>query len=73
MHNPFSFDDLDGISARPKVAGLITAPELLVTFSFDAGKEFIMIGDRILIMPGGGQGHFGGLEGFVGIVTDTRG
>ncbi|KXT15476.1 hypothetical protein AC579_3377 [Pseudocercospora musae] len=73
VHHPFSFDDLDGVSASPKVAGTITASDLLVTFSFDAAKEFVMTGDRILIMPGGGQGQFGGLEGFVGVVTDTRG
>ncbi|EMD00167.1 hypothetical protein BAUCODRAFT_572397 [Baudoinia panamericana UAMH 10762] len=81
----FSFDDvaksLDRLTTS--TAGAVTAPHLLVTFSFDAAKEFIMVGDHVLVMPGGGPGLYGGhergekgvagLEGFVGKVTEACG
>lgn len=86
-HDPFEFDDMKSSKAEVEkddrqetVAGTITAANLLVTFSFDAGKEFVMIRDQILVMPGGGPGLYSGLErgekglagleGFVGIVTE---
>lgn len=57
--------------------------QLLVTFAFDAAKEFVIVGDPVLVMPGGGPGLYGGqergekglagLEGFVGRITDIRG
>lgn len=82
---PFAFDDLDSSLDRQsvKVSGTITAPNLLVTMSFDSSKEFVMAGDKILVMPGGGPGLYGGtergekglagLEGFVGEITEVRG
>lgn len=82
---PFSFDDLEGgqDGSAAKVAGTITDPELLVTLSFDSSKEFVMVGDRVLVMPGGGPGLYGGqergerglagLDGFVGTITEVRG
>ncbi|KAK4556334.1 hypothetical protein LTR86_006478 [Recurvomyces mirabilis] len=84
-HDPFTFDDmaetLDGKVER--VAGSITASHLLVTFRFDSAKEFLMVDDQILVMPGGGPGLYGGhergekglagLEGFVGQITQTFG
>ncbi|KAK0950749.1 hypothetical protein LTR91_025441 [Friedmanniomyces endolithicus] len=87
-HDPFSFDDVAEVTggespAPPVVAGAVTAAELLVTFTFGAGKEFVVVGDRVLVMPGGGPGLYGGhergekgmagLEGFVGIITETSG
>ncbi|KAK1028749.1 hypothetical protein LTS16_020338 [Friedmanniomyces endolithicus] len=86
-HDPFSFDDVAAESGAelqgPPVAGAVTAAELLVKFTFGAGKEFVVVGDRVLVMPGGGPGLYGGhergekgmagLEGFVGIITETSG
>ncbi|RMY78684.1 hypothetical protein D0862_13322 [Hortaea werneckii] len=56
---------------------------LLVTFSFDSSKEFLLLGDPVLVMPGGGPGLYGGqergekgvagLEGFVGTVVEVHG
>lgn len=70
---------VDGHSIR--VAGTVTAQNLIVTFSFDASKEYICDGDQVLIMPGGGPGLYGGsergekglagLDGFVGSVVET--
>ncbi|KAK5172955.1 uncharacterized protein LTR77_003077 [Saxophila tyrrhenica] len=64
-----------------KVAGLITAPTLVVTFSFDASKEYVELGSQVLVMPGGGPGLFGGhgrgekgfasLDGFVGKIVNV--
>ncbi|KAK4549063.1 hypothetical protein LTR36_007519 [Oleoguttula mirabilis] len=83
-HDPFDFEDVaEALEGPPKsVAGAVTASSLLVTFSFDAAKEFIMIGEQVLIMPGGGPGLYNGLgrgekgvaglEGFVGVVTETH-
>ncbi|KAK5126309.1 hypothetical protein LTR85_010545 [Meristemomyces frigidus] len=83
-HDPFDFGDMVQVLEGPSesVAGAITAANLLVTFSFDAAKEFVMIGDQVLVMPGGGPGLYNGLErgekglagleGFVGLITDTH-
>ena len=87
-HDPFELDDIEPKRAEnandgqnEKVAGTITAPNLLVTFSFDASKEFILVGDQVLVMPGGGPGLYGGhergekgiagLEGFVGKIVEV--
>ncbi|KAF2481836.1 hypothetical protein BDY17DRAFT_299798 [Neohortaea acidophila] len=63
------------------IAGAVTAPHLLVTFAFDAAREFVLVGDQVLVMPGGGPGLYGGqergekgiagLEGFVGRIAET--
>ncbi|KAF2166349.1 hypothetical protein M409DRAFT_66793 [Zasmidium cellare ATCC 36951] len=82
--DPFAFDDLDSNldGQSVKVAGTVTAPDLLVTMSFDSSKEYVMTGDKVLVMPGGGPGLYGGtergekglagLEGFVGEITEVR-
>jgi GTPase len=85
---PFSFDDVTASLEDEKemfrpVAGVVTAAELVVTLSFDATKEFVMVGDQALLMPGGGPGLYGGqergekgvagLEGFVGVITELHG
>jgi GTPase len=63
-----------------KVAGTITSTTLIVTFRFDASKEYVSIGHQVLVMPGGGPGLYGhgrgekgvaGLEGFVGTIVET--
>lgn len=88
FNEPTESDELFGIdtlhiqdaeSAPEKVAGAITAPKLLVTFRFNASKEFLVVGDPILVMPGGGPGLYGGqergekgvagLDGFVGEIS----
>jgi len=66
---------------QARVAGAVTAHTLLVTFSFNASKEFVTIGDQVLVMPGGGPGLFGGhergekgmagLDGFVGQIMEV--
>lgn len=66
---------------RDRVAGSVTAPTLLVTFSFNASKEFLVTGDQVLVMPGGGPGLYigqergekgvAGLDGFVGRISET--
>lgn len=87
---PFAFDGdddepapNDGANEKSSVAGATTGKSLLVTLRFDSSKEFILVGDRVLIMPGGGPGLLGGqergqkgvasLDGFVGTITDARG
>lgn len=62
-------------------AGSITDRFLMVTLHLESNKEYIRIGSKVLVMPGGGPGLFGGgergekgvagLEGFVGTVTET--
>ena len=81
----FVFDEMrsslanaDGQGTR--VAGAITATQLVVTFSFNASKEFVVAGQQVLVMPGGGPGLYGGhergekgvagLEGFVGTIVE---
>ncbi|PPJ54530.1 hypothetical protein CBER1_02512 [Cercospora berteroae] len=83
--DPFGFDDLEESIDAPQnknLAGHITASELLVTLSFDTAKEYVVVGDRVLVMPSGGaplysgneRGEKGvaGLEGFVGLITEVR-
>lgn len=82
----FAFDEEEVGSLEDqtmKVAGAITAHDLLVTLSFVASKEYVETGDQVLVMPGGGPGLFGGnergekglagLEGFVGEIVEVRG
>ncbi|EMD68743.1 hypothetical protein GGP41_008742 [Bipolaris sorokiniana] len=55
-------------------------PCVIVTFQFIASREFVEVGARVLVMPGGGPGLSGGnergakgmagLEGFVGRVIE---
>ncbi|KAK5685880.1 hypothetical protein LTS10_001993 [Elasticomyces elasticus] len=83
--DPFGFDDMAEAldDTQTSVAGAITASELLVTFKLDAAKEYIAVGEQVLVMPGGGPGLYGGhergekgvagLEGFVGIVMEIFG
>lgn len=60
-------------------AGQITDRFLMVTLHFESAKEYVETGSHVLVMPGGGPGLFGsvgekgvaGLEGFVGVVTET--
>ncbi|KAK4984787.1 hypothetical protein LTR66_008375 [Elasticomyces elasticus] len=79
----FDFDDCDpGRSEHNvlRVAGAITDPILLVTFQFSYSREYVAVGAKVLVMPGGGPGLYigtergekgvAGLEGFVGTVTE---
>jgi GTPase len=87
---PFDFDgDQDRTAARDgkdekvSIASSATAKSLLVTLRFDSSKEFVLVGDRVLIMPGGGPGLLGGqergqkgiaaLDGYVGNVVEVNG
>jgi hypothetical protein len=87
---PFKFDGEsdgvatgDGTNLRISIAGAVTAKSLLVTLRFDSSKEFALVGDRVLIMPGGGPGLLGGqergqkgvaaLDGFVGRIVEVNG
>jgi hypothetical protein len=55
-------------------------PAVIVTFQFIASREFVEMGAKVLVMPGGGPGLYGGnergakgmagLEGFVGRVVE---
>lgn len=82
LAHSFTMDDDDdeaetSAEVFPTEAKLAT---LLVTFVFDTAKEFVVVGDPVLVMPGGGPVLYGGqergekgvagLEGFVGQVTD---
>ncbi|KAI8939657.1 hypothetical protein NX059_003414 [Plenodomus lindquistii] len=70
----FSFDDEGEKEARAVVEATV------VSFQFIALREFVEIGAKVLIMPGGGPGLLGGnergakglagLEGFVGHVIE---
>ncbi|KAM0710147.1 hypothetical protein Q7P35_002509 [Cladosporium inversicolor] len=81
---PFNFDsEGDATSERISIAGVVTAKSLLVTLRFDSSKEIALVGDRVLIMPGGGPGLLGGqergqkgvaaLDGFVGRIVTVHG
>jgi GTPase len=87
VENTFEFDEIraslaeaETFGENERVAGAITAARLIVTFAFNASKEFIRVGEQVLIMPGGGPGLYGGhergergvagLEGFVGTIVD---
>ena len=69
----FGFDD----EAREPTTGTVP-PAVVVTFQFIASREFVEVGAKVLVMPGGGPGLYGGnergakgmagLEGFVGRV-----
>jgi GTPase len=87
---PFDFDGdqdrtapRDGKDEKISIASSATAKSLLVTLRFDSSKEFVLVGDRVLIMPGGGPGLLGGqergqkgiaaLDGYVGNVVEVNG
>lgn len=84
-YDPFTFEEVvEALEEQPhKVAGIVTAPNLLVTFTFEQSKEFVLFGDQVLVMPGGGQALYGGhergekgiadLNGFVGRITSIAG
>jgi len=69
----FGFDD----EVREPTTGTVP-PAVVVTFQFIASREFVEVGAKVLVMPGGGPGLYGGnergakgmagLEGFVGRV-----
>ncbi|KAK6005837.1 hypothetical protein QM012_007479 [Aureobasidium pullulans] len=71
----------EGDFTNKAAAGAVTHQYLQVTFHFDSTKECVEVGSRILVMPGGGPGLFGGtergekgaagLEGFVGRVVEV--
>jgi hypothetical protein len=50
------------MNERISIAGAVTSKSLLVTLRFDSSKDFALVGDRVLIMPGGGPGLLGGQE-----------
>ncbi|KAL1800320.1 hypothetical protein ACET3X_000662 [Alternaria dauci] len=70
----FGFDDE---VEEPKTATV--PPAVIVTFQFIASREFVEVGAKVLVMPSGGPGLYGGnergakglagLEGFVGRVV----
>ncbi|KAK4988608.1 hypothetical protein LTR50_003791 [Elasticomyces elasticus] len=81
----FDFDHGDQGRSKhnvPRVAGAITDPILLVTFQFSYSREYVAVGAKVLVMPGGGPGLYigtergekgvAGLEGFVGTVTEIN-
>ncbi|RMY47017.1 hypothetical protein D0863_15724 [Hortaea werneckii] len=95
-NDPFAFEDLQAnlpaANGSPSLSSSMAAHQverelpsssLLVTFSFDSSKEFLLLGDPVLVMPGGGPGLYGGqergekgvagLEGFVGTVVEVHG
>ena len=75
----FHISNDEGSSSR--AADSVTAPNLLVTFSLNASKEFLLVNDQVLVMPGGGPGLYvgqergekgmAGLDGFVGRISET--
>ena len=86
--DPFTFEDrhgsgVKGDEERNPAAGRATDFQLLVTFRFETSKEFVVVGDQVLVMPGGGPGLYGGsergkkglagLDGFVGRITGVVG
>jgi hypothetical protein len=73
----FGFD----CEARDQQGAIETLPPcIIVTFQFIASREFVEVGAKVLVMPGGGPGLSGGnergakgmagLEGFVGRVIE---
>jgi len=75
----FGFEDDSGNEGGSNHEAKTT--RMLVTFQFLASREYVEPGSRVLIVPGGGPGLYGGsergekgiagLEGFVGKVVDT--
>jgi hypothetical protein len=74
-------DSQEGRFTDRAAAGAVTHQHLQVTFHFDSTKEYVEVDSKILVMPGGGPGLFGGtergekgaagLEGFVGRVVEV--
>lgn len=78
----FTFDDdiKDDQRQLAPVAGAVTTRHLHVTFAFESGREFLMLNDKILVMPGGspsisqtGRKVVAGLDGFVGKIVELVG
>ena len=73
-------DDAFGFGFDDEVENSATEGAVIATFQFIASREFVEMGAKVLVMPGGGPGLFGGnergakgmagLEGFVGRVVD---
>lgn len=71
----FGFDD-----EAEEPTTVVAPPVVIVTFQFIASREFVEMGAKVLVMPGGGPGLYGGnergakgmagLEGFVGRVVE---
>lgn len=72
----FGFDTEEDSTLQPP-----TLANVMVTFQFSASKEFVEVGAKTLVMPGGGTGQLSGggergtkgiagLEGFVGRVVE---
>lgn len=78
-----SLQDVEVGVRDERVAGAVTAARLVVAFAFNASKEFVAVGEQVLVMPGGGPGLYGGhergekgvagLEGFVGKIVGRSG
>ncbi|KAF2000993.1 hypothetical protein P154DRAFT_521991 [Amniculicola lignicola CBS 123094] len=74
----FGFDEDEGEGAGSEPLACTT----LVSFQFIASKEFVERGAKVLVLPGGGPGLYGGtergekgiagLEGFVGWVVEEE-
>ncbi len=82
-HNNGDEDDAFGFGFEDETDRSTTEsapPAAIVTLQFIASREFVEMGAKVLIMPGGGPGLFGGnergakgmagLEGFVGRVVE---
>jgi hypothetical protein len=77
----FSFDTEANDAQRNVVEKEEKVRRMLVTFQFIATKEYLDNGSRVLVMPGGGPGLYGGnergekgiagFEGFVGSIVRT--
>jgi GTPase len=75
----FVFDE-DARGSGRKRTPAVDDEQLLVTFRFLASREYVATGSRVLVMPGGAAGLYGGgsrgekgiagLNGFVGRVVD---
>ncbi|QIX00288.1 hypothetical protein AMS68_005805 [Peltaster fructicola] len=82
---PFDFEDdvENDQKLQESITGVSSAQRLHVTFAFESGREFVMLDDKVLVMPGGGpsltikneRGRKGiaGLDGFVGRIVELLG
>ena len=75
----FVMDDEDSLKATRSSSGI---EEIMVTLQLDSYREWIEIGSKLLVMPGGGPGilagdrgikGLAGLDGYVGQVIETFG
>jgi hypothetical protein len=75
----FGFDDEEGVEREAGDDDGTKSPTV-VTFQFIASREFVEMDAKVLVLPGGGPGLYGGtergekgvaaLEGFVGRVVE---